>query len=445
MARVSRPTARRDSPSPRRVADTNAPPNPTVVRARAIRDLDRAHVPVPAVTCVRAKNYKSIEGCDVDLGPITLLVGHNGAGKSNFLDVLRFVNDSLRMSLEHAIRERGGIGEVRRRSRGHPTHFGMRLNLDLGAEWKAQYGFQVAARKGQGFSVQHEECVVFRGTEVFSYFIVADGRLKESSDPVPDEIESDRLLLPLASALPAFRRVYQVLTSMGFYNLNLDQIRALQTPDPGELLQPDGRNLGAVVRRLYERQRSTANRISDYLQAVVPGVKSVASRTIGPMETLEFRQEVAGDPNPWRYLAANVSDGTLRALGVLVAVFQGGGSARVGIPLVAIEEPEVAIHPGAAARLMDALLEASRTRQILATTHSPDLLDHPGVDISSVLVVEAQAGNTIIAPVEPMMLNVVREHLYTVGELLRLEQIIPDLTFAVERRQQMRLFGWDEG
>jgi len=61
------------------------------------------------LTKVILKNYKSIAGCDVALGPLTFLVGPNAAGKSNFLDALRFVADSLRASLEHALRERGGI------------------------------------------------------------------------------------------------------------------------------------------------------------------------------------------------------------------------------------------------------------------------------------------------------------------------------------------------
>ena len=426
------------------ISDAREQLEKNIERARIIAVLEAQPLPVPAIVRVRVRNFKSIEGCDVELRPLTLLVGHNGAGKSNFVDVLHFTADALRMSLGHAIRERGGISEVRRRSRGHPTHFGIRLDLNLGVDWTAWYGFEIAAKKGESFIVQHEECQIIYRSALHTHFTVTKGVLKSSSDAtqLPSEIEPDRLMLSLASALPVFRRVYQMLSSLGFYNLNLDQIRELQNSDPGDLLLRDGRNLGAVIRRLQERQRGTANRIGEYLQAAVPGVKSVAARTIGPKETIEFRQEVAGDENPWRYLAANVSDGTLRTLGVLVAVFQVGP--RAGIALVAIEEPEIAIHPGAATRLMDALLEASRTRQLLITTHSPDLLDHPEIDIDSVLVVEAHAGKSVIAPVDPSMLRAVREHLYTVGELLRLEHVFPDLSFAHERQAQLRLFGWDK-
>ena len=60
------------------------------------------------ITRLALENYKSIARCDVSLGALTFLVGANGSGKSNFLDALRFVADSLRNALDHAIRERGG-------------------------------------------------------------------------------------------------------------------------------------------------------------------------------------------------------------------------------------------------------------------------------------------------------------------------------------------------
>ncbi|MCY4452121.1 MAG: AAA family ATPase [Immundisolibacterales bacterium] len=68
------------------------------------------------ITRVALRNYKSIATCNVSLAPLTILVGQNGAGKSNFLDALRFTAQALRFSLDHAVRERGGINEVRRRS-----------------------------------------------------------------------------------------------------------------------------------------------------------------------------------------------------------------------------------------------------------------------------------------------------------------------------------------
>src|SRR5512136_1137746 len=93
------------------------------------------------LTRVVLNNYKSIRECSVCLGALTFLVGPNGAGKSNFLDALRLVAESLNTSLEHALRDRGGINEVRRRSSGHPTHFGIRLEWQLPDETQGVYAF----------------------------------------------------------------------------------------------------------------------------------------------------------------------------------------------------------------------------------------------------------------------------------------------------------------
>lgn len=404
-------------------------------RVNLMRDLSPVYV-----ERVVLKNYKNIAACDVRLQPLTLLVGPNGSGKSNFVDALRFVSDSLRTTLEHALRDRGGINEVRRRSRGHPTNFGIRLVVRLGPGVVGNYAFQVGAQRHGGFKVQREECSIENLEEGQRFhFLVEDGVLRTSSPKLRASIVPDRLYLTLVSGLSEFRAVYDALSHMGFYNLSPERIRELQDPDPGDLLARDGRNLAAVIRRINDDQPELARRINEYLSAVVPGVSSVVAKTIGPKETLEFRQKVAGDEAPWRFLAQNMSDGTLRVLGVLVAVFQARGRAR-STPLIAIEEPEVAIHPGAAIKLMDALIEASHETCLLITTHSPELLDHPAVDVSSILAVEARDNEAIITPVRPEMRDAVKNRLYTVGELLRLDQLQPDERVYRQVRAQLQLF-----
>lgn len=109
---------------------------------------------------VRAKNYRSIAACDVELGSVSYLVGANGSGKGNFLDVLHFVKDALQGSLENALQVRGGLSEVRRRSGGHPTHFGIRLDFRLPDGRDGYYAFNVGARPASGFEVQREECAI---------------------------------------------------------------------------------------------------------------------------------------------------------------------------------------------------------------------------------------------------------------------------------------------
>ena len=139
------------------------------------------------LTRVALKNFKSFERCDVKLGPLTFLVGPNGAGKSNFLDALRFVADSLRTSLEHALRERTGINEVRRRSGGHPNHFGVRLSFTLPSQEMGHYAFRIGARPQGGFEVQEEECKIHPPEALGEphYFRVQSGKVIENTQPGP--------------------------------------------------------------------------------------------------------------------------------------------------------------------------------------------------------------------------------------------------------------------
>jgi predicted ATPase len=69
-------------------------------------------VPVPMITRVRLKNFRSIAECDVTLGPLTILVGPNGSGKSNFLHALDFLSDALRDGLESALESRGEMDSL---------------------------------------------------------------------------------------------------------------------------------------------------------------------------------------------------------------------------------------------------------------------------------------------------------------------------------------------
>jgi predicted ATPase len=376
---------------------------------------------------VVVKNYKSIASCDVELRPLVFLVGPNGSGKSNFLDVLRFVADALRTSLDHALRDRGGIKEVRRRSGGHPTRFAVRLELRLRSGAVGHYAFRIGARRQGGYEVQNEECrVQSPDSPLARYFTIRGGQVVDTGAKVAPAAAFDRLYLVNASGLAEFRPVYDALSRMGFYNLNPDRIRDLQPPDPGQLLARDGSNIASVVAQLSQHSPEIKQRIEDYLGKVVPGVKGVDVKVVGPKETLEFRQLVAGSEDPWRFLAANMSDGTLRALGVLVSLFQAANGAVSPVPLVGIEEPEIALHPGAAGVLLDSLREATGRTQVLVTSHSPDLLDDDKLGTESILAVVSEQGNTRIGPLDVAGKSALRERLYTAGELLRLNQLTPD-------------------
>ena len=121
-----------------------------------------------------------------------------------------------------------------------------------------------------------------------------------------------------------------------------------------------------------------------------------------------------------------MSDGTLRALAVLMALRQGRLGGKSSTSLVGIEEPENNIHPSAARILLAAMQDASYDTQVLVTTHSADMLHMGDADLNSILVVAAEDGTTTIGQIDAVSQSIVRDHLYTVGEMMQMDQLRPE-------------------
>ncbi|VWX57670.1 putative ATPase [Burkholderiales bacterium 8X] len=394
---------------------------------------------VPFLTRVVLRNFKSIGHCDVRLGPLTYLVGANGSGKSNFLDALHLVRDALATSLDNALNERGGVAEVRRYSSGHPTHFGIRLEFILPDQRRGHYAFNIRALPERGYEVQREECVVGKLGKGPS-FRIERGVLQSSSEATFPAVTADRLALVSVSGLMVFRPVFDALMSMGFYNLNPKLMRDPQKPQDGRLLKPVGENIVSVVGHLERVAPDRLALIQEYLQTVVPMVHGVERKQIGPLETLQFRQDMAGSKAPWHFPAQNMSDGTLRALGVLTALFQ--ANSEHSPLLIGIEEPETALHPAASAALREALAKASQTTQVIVTSHSPDLLDDQDIEPERFLAVVSEGGETQIGPLDRASVSMMRQHLFSAGELLRMNQLVPAPSDPdAQSKRQDDLFG----
>jgi len=381
---------------------------------------------------VSLKNYKSIEACAIDLQSLTFLVGPNGAGKSNFLDALRFLADSLNTSLDHALRERGGIAEVQRRS-GYGGAVSIKIEFDLRNGGHGFYAVRIA-RKDKVFEVEREECRIRMAGGILGevHFRVENGVVKSSSAPVTPPALVDRLFLVAAAGLPEFRPVYDMLSRISVYNINPQAIAAMQKPDAGVLLRREGANAASVLSKVSPSAREMLN---EYLSKIIPGLSGVEPRLIGMQETLEFSQKAQRQDYNWKFLAASMSDGTLRALGILLALFQGLGKNGEAPPVIGLEEPEAALHPAAAGVLLSALREASKTSQIIVTSHSPDLLDDSSIPSESIYAVENQDGITLIGPLDEGGRSVLKDRLFTPGELLRLNQLSPDHSKAAEAKK----------
>ena len=222
---------------------------------------------------------------------------------------------------------------------------------------------------------------------------------------------------------------------MLFYSLSPEAIREETEPDPSPLLHSDGRNLPSLIDQLDRQHPETKERIEAYLQLLVPGARSVSAVSLDEpggagVVVLELRQDLdtreRGSEWPgWPFLAPSMSDGTLRALGILTALLQDG---EPHPSLVAIEEPEIALHPAAVGILLGAMHDARERTQVIVTTHSPDLLHSDEVGTDELLAVSADTGATVIGKVDEGSRKILSDRLFSPGELLRLDQLEPDDT-----------------
>ena len=228
--------------------------------------------------------------------------------------------------------------------------------------------------------------------------------------------------LLLAVAGGPFGALARLLTEIGAYSIRPDVLRRPQRQSAG-LLADDARNLASVLGRLRQMRDPAADRIRDMLGCLVPGVTDFrVARSGGCLAvSLAVRR---GERETW-FDASRLSDGTLRLLGILAAIHQ-----QPAPSLIAIEEPELTVHPGAAGVLCDELVEAAGRTQVLVTTHSPDVIAR--MPVESLRVVEATAGGTVIGRISGEQIAAVDDKLFSSGDLIRMEGLRREIGSAGE-------------
>lgn len=368
------------------------------------------------ITRASVRNYRSIRAVDVDLGSLTVLVGRNGAGKSAFVDALRFLRDALAVGPEDALIERHGFGAVRRwTSRGRKPDVEMTVRVDAEG-MQGEYGVVLGSRGGE-VRVRRERLAYRRaagGAE--QGFLAEAGVMRGLGSGGAEELPKARranpegLLLPVYAMLnPGARGLLRHLRDARFYALYPNALREPQRPGGSSLLRERGDNLGTALRALTGPDR---DELVGTLNRVAGDVSGVRVRQVAGYLVTELAHGSGQDGTAWFDLSQE-SDGTVRILGLLTALYQHRGS------LLAIEEPELTLHPGALQMLADVLREAATRTQVLLTTQSPDLIARFAV--SDLLVVERDQRGTHIGEIAADQRGAVERELFTTGDLLRIE------------------------
>ena len=397
----------------------------------------------PFLRELKLKRFRSFPAEIVSFDNPTFLVGQNGSGKSNFADALKFLAEAMASPLQAVVAQRGGFSKVGNRSsaRGRPSNLGLAVVLQNPDDdtKEATYAFELRPLKGYGFNVVREQCIVDKIDGSRSWFdrrATSDGWQSNVSSLVP-EMEPNALALPLVGGDSRFQSVLRFLSDMQICHIEPAALRDPQNPDEGVRLRSDGSNAASVLREIEREAPEDWKRILELLESIVPRTVDVQPKKHGIKLTLEFAQDWALKEKV-KFEAFNMSDGTLRVLGLLAGVFQ-----RQRPSLLVIEEPEATIHPGALGTVLDLLHHAMRFMQVVVTTHSPDILDVKWIKDRHLRTVNWHEGKTQIGGVSPDVRRALDEHLMGAGELLRANALTSADLF-VRHPRQLALFSEGE-
>ena len=400
------------------------------------------------ITRVRVKNFRSLADVDVTLGPLTVLVGRNGAGKSAFVDALNFLRDALHSGIDEAMRKRNGLRMLQtRHADGLIREIAIEVSIKL-ENFSAEYGFAVASREQGAYSISHEFLRVLSGDTSRVMFEIKNGQMEvfnsslkqmeldnvgghvAEGNTLPDpspvyyfNFDPARLILPqLSNGRPYTSEMPQImrqLTDSYFYGtFPLAKMRQPQSHYHDFALFEDGSNLASLLKAKHAK--GVLRVIKAALQSAVPDIEDLRIDEIGSYLVIMLKHKYPdrADGEQWFDLAQE-SDGTIHLLIMLTALYQTLSPGLSRFSLIAIEEPETALYPALLSLLSEVIEEASCRSQILITTQSPDFISEFGMDM--LRIVEKVDGATHIGPLDKVQAGVLHDQLFTTGDLLRVE------------------------
>lgn len=381
--------------------------------------------PHAMITRLRVKNYRSLADINIKFEPLTVLVGTNGSGKSNIVDVLRFIRDALVRGLDSAILDRNGMSALRRWSaKGAPYDVQVHLNLDT-PEWTGEYGFTLGRKRREEYQVKWEKISITQKLDnkrksKSSIIEIKNEKILQISEDIKRLLYkffdfSSSSLAMSRMWIPPFHQIYHFFREFGFYTIYPDTIRLLQNPANPYPLNEKGENLASMLRELKKSKRPEVKEMLKALKKVVEDITDYSVQQVGGylVTRLHHIPPKGKDRSP-TFPLAQESDGTLRMLGILTALYQVPHRSLIGI-----EEPELTIHPGALSVLCDILQEAKLRSQILITTHSSELISHFPAEV--LRVVEKIDGITKVGPIKESQRSAIQEKLFLPGELMVME------------------------
>lgn len=344
----------------------------------------------PRLRSITARGFRSLERATVEFGPFTVLVGPNGSGKTNLLEVLRFVRDSAQLDLDQAIDGHGGFDSLRRATPGtKETSVTIEALVTEYSSKSATDKYTLALRKG-GDRLVRSETFVYKRTrgpgrrfgfkvdgDVATVGDVLESRSKAARGPTSEV----RLTGERTSALSAFSRISNdelqsvprefadFLAGIKYLDPNVDEAR-LPARIVNDHLGDDAANLAAVLRRIREQSPQAFADLQRDLARCLPGLRKIDFASVGG-GSRDVVGELVETGLDRHIELADASFGTVRMLSLLAALHDPTPPA-----LMIIEEVDHGLHPYALDVLAERMREASDRTQIIAASHSPTFVNN---------------------------------------------------------------------
>jgi predicted ATPase len=393
-----------------------------------------------SIRLLEVEGFKSLKEVSWRPGDLNVVIGPNGSGKSNLLQFLELLRAAADGKLSETVQRAGGIEAILWDGRTPiirtvievpdtelPLHPNDYLRYELTLQFVGRWS---------GFNISHEHLeTFFHSPEALSSVrILRDGEQSLIFDSRSDElvivpekkVPAEEALLSMDNAFTPwdFSYLNRQFSSWSIYK-GLDTTRDAPVRKPvltrrETVVSGDGDNLIAVLHTLYTENRDFRNEMNAAVRAAFS--ESFEELVFPPAADQQVQLRVN-----WKHLkrsqpSSMLSDGTLRFLFLMAVLANPQPPA-----LIAIEEPEVGLHPSMFPIIAEYAAQASKRTQVIFTTHSADFLDafrHAGVTPTTT-VTQWRDGATTLKVLEGEELAYwLRE--YTMGQLFRsseLEQI----------------------
>ncbi len=355
------------------------------------------------ITRLKVSNFKSLRNIDLTLGSLNVLVGPNMAGKSNILDVFRFLHEAFfpearTQGILYALAQRGGVSEVLWKG-GDDKLISLALERADEDDPNTKYIYELELIAGAGgFASRQKESLKFIRSGQQSDLISHEGgmsRLVNADGQGAGSIGSSEVAA-LQYATPNWDgyRFYEWVRNWHFYHLVPPAMKERSSMALGQALTPDGDNLSAWLMWLQTNSPESFRRINEVVCDIFPDVLQL--KTVpGQDGNVHLATQETGLKRPINVWQA--SDGLLVLTALLSLIY---APSEPSGALFCIEEPENHLHP----RLLETLVALLRQvqeevreskslpAQIIVTTQSPYLVDQMSID--EIIWVERKNGET---------------------------------------------------